>query len=94
MPKMPQGGTGGGPAGGITDGISNMNMRGESKLGIWTADKGGNSGGSANRQGAGSMGSSSSLHLSHSTPNLQGACPSHITLQPPPPPHVGIKITD
>ena len=84
---MPQGGTGGGPAGGITDGISNMNMRGESKLGIWTADKGGNSGGggSANRQGAGSMGAGSSLHLSHSTPNLQGACPSHLTLQPPPP---------
>lgn len=61
-------GGGGSGAGGISDGISNMSMR-ESKLGIWTADKG-------SRQGAPSMGSNPSLHSSHSTPNLQGA--SHL----------------
>ena len=59
------------PSGGLPDSLSNLTLSGpqasssQSRLGLWT-DKAPGS-----RQGANM---SSTLHASHSTPNLQGVC--------------------
>lgn len=68
LQKMGGGGGGGGGAG-LSDQLANMSMS-QSRLGIWTDRAPGST-----RQGAAvNMTSASSIHSSHSTPNLQGAC--------------------